>query len=360
MGSTPKLDGFHMPGEWAPHSGCWMAWPRRRDNWRDGARPAQHAFAAVAAAIHESDPVTMAVSPQQLERARSLLPAGARVVELPTDDAWMRDIGPTFVVDGAGERRGVDWRFNAWGGHNGGLYHPWDQDEQAAAAVLEIEGAVAYRAPMVLEGGSIHVDGEGTVLATEECLLNHNRNPHMSRADIEEALCAYLGAEKVVWLGRGVENDETDGHVDNLACFIRPAAVLLTWTDDASDPQHAISVDARRRLEAATDARGRSFEIVLVPSPGPDFITADEAAGVEAADGTVPRRPGDRLAASYVNFYLGTSRVVFPLLDPRFDDEAAEILRACYPDRELIGVPAREILLGGGNIHCITQQVPAC
>jgi agmatine deiminase len=271
----------------------------------------------------------------------------------------MRDIGPTFVVNGAGERRGVDWRFNAWGGHEGGLYFPWDRDEQAAAAVLEIEGAAGYRAPIVLEGGSIHVDGEGTVLATEECLLNPNRNPQMSRQEIEETVCAYLGAEKVVWLGRGVANDETDGHVDNLACFIRPGVVLLTWTDDAADPQHAISADALTRLEAATDARGRSFEVVLIPAPGPAFMTADEAAGVEAGEGTVPRRPGDRLAASYVNFYVGTSRIVFPLLDPRFDDEAAEIVRNCHPDRELVGVPAREILLGGGNIHCITQQVPA-
>jgi agmatine deiminase len=359
IGSTPKQDGFHMPAEWAPHAGCWMAWPERRDNWRDGARPAQGAFAAVAAAIHESDPVTMAASPGQLERARSLLPAGVRVVELPTDDAWMRDIGPTFVVDGAGARRGVDWRFNAWGGHDGGLYFPWDRDEQAAAAVLEIEGAPGYRAPIVLEGGSIHVDGEGTVLATEECLLNRNRNPHMSRREIEGTLCAYLGAEKVVWLGRGVADDETDGHVDNLACFMRPGVVLLTWTDDTGDPQHAISADARTRLEAATDARGRSFEIVLLPAPGPTFMTEEEAAGVEVADGTAPRRAGDRLAASYVNFYVGTSRLVFPLLDARFDEEAAEILSDCYPDRELIGVPAREILLGGGNIHCITQQVPA-
>src|SRR5258706_1539200 len=147
-----------MPGEWAPHSGCWMAWPERRDNWRDGARPAQDGFAAVAAAIHESDPVTMAASAGELEHARSLLPAGVRVVELPTDDAWMRDIGPTFVVDGNGGRRGVDWRFNAWGGHEGGLYFPWDRDDDAAAAVLEIEGDGRYRAPLGLAGGSIHVD----------------------------------------------------------------------------------------------------------------------------------------------------------------------------------------------------------
>jgi agmatine deiminase len=212
---------------------------------------------------------------------------------------------------------------------------------------------------LVLEGGSIHVDGEGTVLTTEECLLNPNRNPELSKREVERALCDYLGAEKVVWLGRGVLDDETDGHVDNLACFARPGVVLLTWCEDESDPQRAISGAALARLEAATDARGRSFEVVRLPSPGPILTTAAEAAGVESAAGTQPRRAGDRLAASYANFYLANSRVVFPLLDERHDEEAAAILRDCFPEREVVGVPAREILLGGGNIHCITQQVPA-
>jgi agmatine deiminase len=202
------------------------------------------------------------------------------------------------------------------------------------------------------------VDGEGTVLTTEECLLNPNRNPELSREQIEQILCAYLGAEKIIWLGRGVVNDETDGHVDNLACFIRPGVVLISWTDDECDPQCAISRDAVRRLQAATDAHGRSLEVVRVPSPGPILITDEEARGVDAVEGTQPRRPGDRLAGSYVNFYLGTTRIVFPMLDERTDDAAAAVLRDCFPDREVVGVPAREILLGGGNIHCITQQVP--
>ena len=353
--STPAADGYRMPGEFEPHSGCWMAWPERPDNWRQGAGPAQEAFAAVAAAIAASEPVTMAVSAAQLERARALLPASVRAVEIETDDAWARDTGPTFVVDGAGGRRGVDWRFNAWGG----IYSPWDHDEALAAQVLEIEGADRYRAPLVLEGGSIHVDGEGTVLTTEECLLNPNRNPELSRQQIERVLCDYLGAEKVVWLGRGVCEDETDGHVDNLACFARPGVVLLTWSEDGSDPQRAISEDALARLRAATDARGRPFEVVLLPSPGPLWTSAEEAAGVESRDGTLERRAGDRLAASYVNFYLGNSRIVMPLLDERHDDDAAAILARCFPGREVVGVPAREILLGGGNVHCITQQVPA-
>jgi len=356
--STPRADGYRMPGEFEPHSGCWMAWPERPDNWRRGAKPAQRAFAAVAEAINATDPVTMAVSDSQFEHARSVLSPSIRVVELSTDDAWMRDTGPTFVTDTNGDRRGVDWRFTAWGGLEGGLYFPWDRDERVARKVLEIEGADRYRAPIVLEGGSIHVDGEGTVLTTEECLLNPNRNPELSREQIEQILCAYLGAEKIIWLGRGVVNDETDGHVDNLACFIRPGVVLISWTDDESDPQCAISRDAVRRLQAATDAHGRSLEVVRVPSPGPILITDEEARGVDAVEGTQPRRPGDRLAGSYVNFYLGTTRIVFPMLDERTDDAAAAVLRDCFPDREVVGVPAREILLGGGNIHCITQQVP--
>ncbi|HLM87361.1 MAG TPA: agmatine deiminase [Solirubrobacteraceae bacterium] len=359
LASTPAADGYRMPGEFEPHAGCWMAWPARPDNWRLDAKPAQEAFAAVAEAIAVGERVTMAVSGAQFEHCRELLSRSIRVVELTGDDAWMRDIGPTFVIDEAGGRRGVDWRFNAWGGLRGGLYFPWDRDELVARKVLEVEGADRYRAPLVLEGGSIHVDGEGTVLTTEECLLNPNRNPALSREQIERALCEYLGAERVLWLGRGVHGDETDGHIDNLACFVRPGVVALTWSEDESDPQHAISRDALARLQAATDAHGRTLEIVRLPSPGPLAITAQEAAGVDTVEGTKPRRAGERLAASYVNFYLANGRVVYPLLDERCDEQAAEILSGLFPEREVVGVPAREILLGGGNIHCITQQVPA-
>ncbi len=362
--TTPVADGYRMPGEFEPHDGCWIAWPERPDNWRLGAKPAQEAYAAVAEAIAACEPVTMAVSDAQFEHCRSLLSPAVRVVEVSTDDAWIRDTGPTFVIDGRGGRRGIDWRFNAWGGLHGGLYFPWDRDERVAAKVLEIERAERYRAPIVLEGGSIHVDGEGTVIATEQCLLNANRNPDLTREQIEQVLLDHLGASKMIWLGEGVYDDETDGHVDNLACFARPGVVLLTWTDDESDPQHAISRDALQRLHEATDARGRPLEVVKLPSPGPVTITAEEAAGVDAVAGTLPRRAGDRLAASYANFYLAGApgrrgRVVLPLLDERHDDEAAEILRGVFPERDVVGVPAREILLGGGNVHCITQQVPA-
>jgi agmatine deiminase len=357
--SSPAADGYRMPGEFEAHSGCWIAWPERPDNWRLGAKPAQHAFAAVAEAINTSEPVTVGVSDAQFEHCRSMLSPSIRVVELSSDDAWIRDTGPTFLLDGKGGRRGVDWRFNAWGGLEGGLYFPWDRDERVAGKVLEVERADRYRAPIVLEGGAIHVDGDGTVMATEECLLNRNRNPELTREQIERAVFEHLGVEKMIWLGRGVYNDETDGHIDNLACFVRPGVVLLTWCEDESDPQHAISHDALERLRAATDARGRALEVVRLPSPGPMTIAAEEAQGVDAVTGSLPRRAGERLAASYVNFYPANRRIVYPLLDERHDEAAGEILRGCFPDREVVGVQAREILLGGGNIHCITQQVPA-
>jgi agmatine deiminase len=357
--TTPAADGFRMPGEFERHSGCWMAWPERPDNWRAGAKPAQAAFARVAESIAASEPVTMGVSDGQFEHCRASLSPAIRVVELATDDAWMRDIGPTFVLDDRGRRRGVDWRFNAWGGLHGGLYFPWDRDERVARKVLELERADRYRAPIVLEGGSIHVDGEGTVLSTEECLLNANRNPGFTRDQIERLLLDYLGAERVIWLGRGLPGDETDGHVDNLACFVRPGVVLLSSPEDESDPQYEVARDAQRRLQGTADARGRAIEVVLMPAPAPVTVSEHEASGIDAIEGSRPRLAGERLAASYVNFYLGNSRVVFPLLDERYDERAAEILAECFPGRELVGVPAREILLGGGNIHCITQQVPA-
>jgi agmatine deiminase len=352
--STPAADGFRMPAEWEPHDGCWMLWPQRPDTWRRGGKPAQEAFAAVAAAVAAGgDPVTMGAGVRQYATARAALPPEVRVVELSSDDAWMRDVGPTFVVDGRGGRRAVDWPFNAWGGLRGGLYVPWDRDDEVAQKVAEVEGADRHRAPLVLEGGSIHVDGAGACLTTEECLLNPNRNPQLGREGVERHLRDHLGVERVVWLGAGVVQDETDGHVDNLACFTAPGIVALTWTDDRDDPQHAVSADARARLEAA------GLEVHLLHQPGPLVLTEDEARGIDPVAGTKPRRAGDRLAGSYVNFYVANDVVVAPLLDEHRDDDALATIAGMFPGRRVVGVPAREILLGGGNVHCITQQVPS-
>jgi len=358
LSSLPGQDGYRMPGEFEPHSGCWMLWPERPDNWRMGAKPAQAGFAAVATAISRSEPVTVGVSAGQFNHARSVLPPQVRVVELSSDDAWMRDVGPTFVVNGRGGVRGVDWMFNAWGGLEGGLYRAWNLDDVVAKKVLEIEGRDRYFAPFVLEGGAIHVDGQGTLITTEECLLNPNRNPKLTRTDIERLLGRYLGIEQVIWLGRGVVDDETSGHVDNLCCFVRPAEVVLTWTSNRRDPQYEVSRDAWERLHAARDARGRRLRVHKLEQPGPLRMTRREAEGIDPSGEFTTRRAGTRLAGSYVNFYIGNRCVVVPLLDARRDGAALRKIRALFPGREVVGVPAREILLGGGNIHCITQQVP--
>ena len=358
LNSTPLNDGFSMPAEFAPHAGCWMLWPERPDNWRQGAQPAQRAFAEVAAAIARFEPVTIGVSPQHYEFARAQLPAHIRIVEITHDDAWMRDVGPTFVTNKKGMKRGVDWRFNAWGGLRGGLYFPWDQDDLVAQKVLEIEGADRYRAPLINEGGAIHVDGQGTCMVTEECLLNGNRNPDLDKSQIEQLLCSHLGVQTFIWLGSGVVDDETSGHIDNLACFVKPGVVALTWTDNRKDPQFAVSHDALERLAAARDARGRRITVIKLPMPGPLFYTAEESAGVQVRDHIRGRLAGMRLAASYVNFYIANGGIVMPLLDPRTDKAAAAQLKRAFPGRRVVGVAAREILLGGGNIHCITQQVP--
>lgn len=359
LSSTPRADGFRMPGEFEPHAGCWMLWPERSDNWRLGARPAQQAFAAVAQAIAGFEPVTMGVSSRQYVHARDVLPASVRVVELSANDSWMRDCGPTFVVNEAGTVRGIDWEFNAWGGLNGGLYFPWDQDNLVALKVLEMDRADRYKADFVLEGGSFHTDGQGTLLTTEECLLNPNRNPGLGKVEIEARLQEYLGVEQVIWLPRGVVDDETSGHVDNLCCFLRPGVVVLSWTDDASDPQHAVSLEALEVLSSCRDARGRRLEVHKLHQPGPLRIAAEEAEGVDSIEGTLPRRAGDRLAASYVNFYLANGGLILPTFGERRDAEAAAIMASLCPERQIVSVPAREILLGGGNIHCITQQQPS-
>jgi len=358
LDSTPAADGFRMPGEFEPHAGCWMLWPERPDNWRDSARPAQRAFAQVAAAIAQFEPVTMGVSSAHYTAARALLDPKVRLLEVAHDDCWMRDVGPTCVVNRRGAVRGVDWRFNGWGGLHGGLYFPWDQDDLVARKVLDVERLARYRAPLVNEGGAIHVDGQGTALVTEESLLNPNRNPELGREDIERLLGVYINVSCVIWLGKGVINDETDGHVDNLACFVRPGEVCLNWTERRRDPQYAVSLDAWERLRAARDARGRRLKVTRLPMPGPLKFSAKEAAGLEPREGTKARKAGERLAASYVNFYIANGGVVMPLLDARTDKAAAQRLKRLFPGRRVVGVAAREILVGGGNIHCITQQLP--
>lgn len=355
---TPKKDGYRMPGEFEKHAGTWMLWPERPDNWRLGAKPAQKAFVEVAKAISQFEPLSMAVSQTQYNNARNLLPGNIRVVEMSNNDSWIRDCGPTFVTNSK-SIRAVDWDFNAWGGLLGGLYFPWDMDDLVAQKVAEIERVDRYKAPLVLEGGSIHVDGEGTLLTTRECLLNENRNPDLTQEEIEAQLSDYLDLSKFIWLNRGIYNDETNGHVDNICCFIRPGVVALAWTDDKSDVQYEISHENYEILQSAVDAKGRKLEIHKIHQPDPILITKEESEGVDAIQGTLPRQEGDRLAASYINFYFCNGGAVVPQFNDPHDKLALEQLQKLMPDRKVVGVYAREILLGGGNVHCITQQIPA-
>ncbi|WP_223067552.1 agmatine deiminase [Paenibacillus caui] len=359
INSRPKLDGFRMPAEFEPHEGTWMLWPTRTDTWRLGAKPAQDAFYAVALAISQFEAVNLGVLGSQYEHVRSIFPPEIRVIELSYNDAWMRDIGPTFVKNDQGEVRGIDWGFNAWGGLKGGLYFPWDQDLFVKQKVLDIERQSRYDAShFILEGGSFTVDGEGTLITTEQCLLNANRNPDMSREDIEGQLKDYLNVEKMIWLEQGMRDDETDGHVDEVAAFIRPGAVALSWTDDENDPQYPVLSSAYEVLKNAVDAKGRKLEIHKIHIPEQIVLSDEDARLIDRARQSYSRNSGTRLAATYVNFYICNGGVVMPAFgDPR-DRESFEHIQCLFPERKVVQVNTREIAYGGGNIHCITQQQP--
>lgn len=356
--STPKQDGYFMPAEFSRQRGVWMLWPERRDNWRENALPAQRAYAAVAAAISEFEPVTVGASCAQYAAARGMLPEQVRVVELSSDDAWVRDCGPSFVINGKGGLRGVDWVFNAWGGEVDGLYAQWERDDAAAQKICEMEGTDSYRtAGFVLEGGSFHVDGEGTVMTTEMCLLSAGRNPHLSREEIEQRLCAYLGAEKVLWLRDGIDPEETNGHVDDVACFVRPGEAACIWTEDTSHPFYQAAHDAYETLSNAVDARGRRLKVHKLCLPvKPVYLEGTQT--IAQAPGSAPRRGGDLCIASYMNFLIVNGGVIAPQYGDENDGLALSQLAEMFPDRRVVGVPTREVAYGGGNIHCITQQVP--
>lgn len=357
--NSPSVDGFYMPSENQPQKEIWMAWPVRGDNWRLGAKPAQEAFIQVAETISKTTQVVMLVPSHQFSYVRERLSVAIRVVEMSYNDCWMRDIGATYVVNSKGLRRAINWKFNAWGGLEDGLYFPWDLDDVVAEKMCNLTGDDGYKADFVLEGGAFHTDGEGTLYTTEECLLHLSRNPHLSKMDIEKKLQCFLGVEKVIWLPKGLYNDETNGHVDNLLHVVKPGEVALTWCEDVNDPQYEISQTALDVLKRTKDAKGRDIKVHKLPMPGPLFLTQEEAEGIEVTS-AMNRQAGERLAASYANFLITNGQVVFPLLDSVTDKRAQIVLEQAFPEYSVVGVPTREILLGGGNIHCITQQVPLC
>lgn len=362
INSTPRADGFYMPAEFSPHYGCIMIFPERSDSWQYGGYAARKAFVRVAEAIAKSEKLTVCASSSQYENARRMLPEHIRVVEMSSNDSWARDYAPTFVTNGkesGAEIRGVNWGFNAWGGLVDGLYFPWDSDDKMARKLCDLYEKDMYdHGDFILEGGSIHVDGEGTCITTEACLLSPGRNPSLTKEEIEENLREYLGVEKIIWLKNGIYSDETNEHVDNICAFVKPSEVVLAWTDDQSDPQYALSQSCFEILSQSTDARGRPFRIHKLHCPKPVTVTPEECEGLDTMDFNPTRTPGERLAASYVNFYIANKAVVMPFFGDPADEPARRLLGELFPEREIIAVPARDILIGGGNIHCITQQIP--
>ncbi len=335
--TTPREAGFHMPSEWAPHAGCWMAWPCRPENWDDFEK-ARATYVEVARVVARFEPLTMTANAEDAGAARGALAGvpGAEVVVVPSDDSWARDTAPTFVIDGRGGLGGVDWRFNAYGG----IYEEYGRTRNMTKRILDLLGARRFAAPLILEGGAVHVDGEGTVLTTAEVVLDHRRNPGLERGEAERLLCEYLGAEKVLWLGSALDHDNTGGHVDNLACFVAPGVCAALGCADPTDPQYAALQENLARLRAATDAKGRALEVVELPMP----------ARPESGDG--------RLSPSYVNFYIANGAVVMPAFGDPADKIAHDVVARLFPRRTVVQVPTLELAMADGNVHCITQQQP--
>jgi agmatine deiminase len=340
MEATDFAVGMRMPAEWAPHDLTLIAWPAREDAWRGTTiEDARDAHAATVAAVAAFEPVLLVAKPEHVEDARRRVPAeNVEVVGLPIDDSWLRDSGPIVVLGrdavGAPARAGVDFRFNAWGE----AFSPSDSDAAIAGRLLERLAIERVASPLVLEGGSIAVDGEGLLVTTEQCLLNPNRNPGVERERIESELRERLGAERILWLPKGlVEDADTDGHVDNVCAFVEPGRVLLQ-TAPAGDPNHEI---ARENAQVLRTAGLDVAELELLPR--------------------LRRESGEEVVVPYVNFYTCNGAAIVPLaqLDPDMDEEALARLRQLMPGREVVGVPGRVLALGGGGVHCITQQVPS-
>ncbi|WED42268.1 agmatine deiminase family protein [Legionella cardiaca] len=336
---TPKQAGFKMPPEWYPHAACWMAWPRHPETWSFiGLDRARLAYAHVAQAIAHYEPVIMLVHPGEEALARQLCGEKIELMTLELNDSWTRDTGPTFLINAQNELAGIDWIHNAWGGN----YADCALDNKIAAAVIEKTKAHYFHAPLVMEGGSFHVDGEGTVLTSRECLLNPNRNPQLSQSEIETYLNNYLNTEKVIWLNKGLLGDETDGHIDEIACFIGPGKVLALITHDKEDANYQTLHENLEILKSATDAKGRALEVFTVEQPPATYLH------------------GERLTLSYINFYLANKGIVMPAFGhPKQDKAAYELFTQLFPTYSISQIDALDVFAGGGGIHCITQQQPA-
>lgn len=333
----------HMPAEWEPHEGCLMAWPVRTSLWGRHLEAAEQEYAATARAIAEFEPVTMVVPPGSTSTVMGRCGGAVTCVELDADDSWVRDSGPIVVIDeavgGDGEdlRVGLDFTFNSWGEK----FLPYDRDAALAAGLLDHLGMRRRAVDLVLEGGSIGVDGRGTLVTTEQCLLDPSRNPHLDRDEIADALRRALGVDQVIWLPFGiVEDRDTDGHVDLVCAFVAPGRVLVQTAPDPASPNHERMSANVEAATAAVDAVGEALEVIEMP-----HLATFEM-------------DGERQAVSYVNFYVANGGVVVPVAEQPSDDAALDIVAAAFPDRRVVGVASRTVGFGGGGTHCITQQIP--
>jgi agmatine deiminase len=338
---TPSAAGYRMPAEWEPHQACIMAWPTssRTQLWGRHYCHAEASYAAVARTISHFEPVLMVARPQDAAAARSYCGDDVRVIEMPVDDSWLRDSGPIFLVDRGGDIAAADFIFNSWGGK----YVPFDQDATIGERLCAHLGVRRFAAPIVLEGGAITVDGQGTLITTESCLLHPSRNPGLGKSEIEEVLKEYLAVSKVIWLKAGLgldEDPDTDGHVDGVCSFIAPGRVVLHMVRDPQHPDYENLLENRRRLDT-TDACGRPLEV----------IELDVRSSPVELDGI-------KIVETYVNSYFANGALVVPTAGTAEDATALELLREVVPDREVVGVPSPVIAYGGGGVHCITQQVP--
>jgi agmatine deiminase len=332
--NDPRDFGLYMPGEWVEHSCCWMAWPSREGIWANS-EATQQDYANVANSIARFEPVKMLVPSRKLDGANRLLGDGVEVIEMPIDDSWARDSGPNFLI-GGDKLAGSTWVFNAWGGK----YEPYDQDALMGRRILERAGARRFSSSLVAEGGGITVDGEGTVITTESCFLNDNRNPAWSRGEVEAELCRTLGVEKVIWIPGDPEETETDGHIDGIAAFIEPGRVLVEINRDKTDPHYMVGVRNSKALKDQVDAKGRKLELEFIQE---GIYHADQWNGG---------------CSSYINSYLANGAVIVPGYGYDRDAQAIETYRAIYPEREIVQVRIYNIAPGGGGVHCITQQQP--
>lgn len=333
-----------MPAEWTPHLATWISWPHNPDTWPGVLAAAETAMANAVTALAPHEHVRINVLDDAHARHVSSLLAGRAATDrislehLATDDAWIRDYGAIIVSaeDSPSGFAAIDFDYNAWGGK----YPPFDRDRAAAAQMAKRLGLPRISSPMVLEGGSVDVNGEGLGLVTEQCLLNPNRNPSLERGEIESRLEELLGLSEPIWLGEGIIGDDTDGHIDNLARFVAPRRVVTVVASSPADPNHAALADNRRRLDEFRDSNGRGLEVVELPLPGP------------LAHGSNP------LPASYANFYIANGVVLVPAYGGDNDEIAAGVIADCFRGRQVVPIDCRSLIVGLGALHCLTQQIP--